>query len=161
MQRNRERRIHSFTHLWLQSPKLSLSGARSLELLPILSQGCRILRLWAFLCWFTKSYFFKIYFIFIASQIYREEIHSLSDCKGQCCANPKPGAKNFLHVPHAGIGTHSFVLSSIDFPGYKQECEVGLPELDLAPIWDSGMFKERTLAARLLCCADMWSPLRR
>ena len=54
---------------------------------------------------------FKIYFILIASQIYREEIHSPSDCKGQCCADPNPGANNFLHVSHAGTWTRGVVLN--------------------------------------------------
>ena len=53
--------------------------------------------------------------ILLQRQIYREEerqrrffrpmIHYSSDLNRRCCANPKPGARNFLQVSHVGAGS--------------------------------------------------------
>ena len=80
-------------------------------------------------------------------------IYFPSDCNGWSSANPKPGARNFIQVSHAGAGSQGFGLSLTAFPGHRQLAgwEVGLLGLELWPIQDPGTFKARTLAARLLC----------
>ena len=52
-----------------------------------------------------------------------------------------------------GEESQSFGTSSTAFPGHKQRAgwEMGLPGLELVPIWDPGAFKVRTLAARPRC----------
>ena len=46
-----------------------------------------------------------------------------------------------------GAGSKGFGPSSTAFPGHKQGAgwDVGLLGLELAPIWDPGVFKARTL----------------
>jgi len=113
-------------------------------------------------------FFFKIY-LFIGKsdiqkgreterKIFHLMIHSPSDRNGQCCAVLKPGSRNFFRVLHTGAGSQGFGLSSTAFPGHKQGAgwEVELLGLELAPIWDPGTFKARTLAARPQCRAQFF-----
>ena len=59
-------------------------------------------------------------------------------------------ARSFLQVSHTSAGSQGFGSSSSAFPGHKQGAgwEVGLQELEPAPIWDLGVCEVRTLAAR-------------
>ena len=59
-------------------------------------------------------------------------------------------ARSLLWVSHTGAGSLSFGPSLTAFPGHKQGVgwEAELPGLELAPIWDPGVFKVRMLAAR-------------
>ena len=55
-------------------------------------------------------------------------------------------------MSHAGAWSQGFGPSSTAFPGHEQGAgwDVELPGLELAPIWDLGTCKVRTLATRLL-----------
>ena len=67
------------------------------------------------------------------------------------CPDPKLGAKIPFQVSHMGAGSQGFGLFSAAFPGHKQGAgwEAGLLGLEPAPVWDPGVFKERTSAAML------------
>ena len=63
---------------------------------------------------------------------------------------PKPRSRNFFQVSHADAVSQGFGPSSTAFPSHKKGAgwEVELLKLELAPIWDLGTFKVRTLATK-------------
>ena len=95
--------------------------------------------------------YFEDLFIFIGKVDYRKEERqrgrsSIRWFTPQVAAMPgaepiqsqEPGTS--YQVSHAGAGSQGFGPSSTTFPGHRQGSgwEVGLPGLELAPIWDPG-----------------------
>ena len=62
-------------------------------------------------------------------------------------------ARSLFWVSHMGAGSHGFGPSSTAFPGHRQGAgrEVGLPPLELVPIWDPGLARQGPLTT----CATM------
>ena len=67
-------------------------------------------------------------------------VHSPNGRYHWCYADPKPGARYFLLVSHAGAGTQTFGPHSTALPGHSRELDWKRSNWDQnpAPIWDAG-----------------------
>ena len=108
------------------------------------------------LCLSFFLFYLKIYLLVLERQIHREEDLLSNDSLPKQLqqlelSQSEARSQELFWVSHAGAGSQDLGPSSTAFPGYKQGAgwEVGLLELELAPIWDPGACKARTLTTVL------------